>query len=51
LTALSVFMGVGVVANGASRSPIERVIWTPMTAITAVLAWRSRNEQAGRAPA
>jgi lysylphosphatidylglycerol synthetase-like protein (DUF2156 family) len=51
LTALSLFMGVGIVANGASRSRIERVIWTPITAITALLAWRSRNAQAGRAPA
>lgn len=51
LTALSVFMGLGVIANGASRSPIERVIWTPITAITAVLAWRSRYEQTGGAPA
>ena len=41
-TALSVFMGLGVLANGASRSPVERALWTPFTAATAVLAWRSR---------
>lgn len=45
-TVLSVFMGVGVVANGASRSPVERALWTPVTAATAVLAWRSRTAQA-----
>lgn len=42
-TALSVFMGIGAVANGVSRSPIERAIWTPVTAATALLAWRSRT--------
>lgn len=41
-TALSVYMGVGVLANGASRSPVERALWTPVTAATALLAWRSR---------
>lgn len=42
-TALTAFMGIGVVANGASRSPVERVVWTPVTAVTTVLAWRSRT--------
>lgn len=42
-TALSAFMGIGMVANGASRSPVERFVWTPATAATAVLAWRSRD--------
>lgn len=41
-TTLAVVMGVGTLANAASRSPIERAIWTPMTALTSVLAWRSR---------
>ncbi len=41
-TALSMLMGIGVIANGASRSPVERAIWTPVTAATTVLAWRSR---------
>lgn len=41
-TALSAFMGIGVVANGASRSPVERAPWTPLTTITAVSSWRSR---------
>lgn len=41
--ALSMFMGVGTIANGASRSPVERALWTPVTALTAVLAWRSRS--------
>ncbi|MDQ3782422.1 MAG: hypothetical protein M3349_05720 [Actinomycetota bacterium] len=42
-TVLSVFMGVGAVANGASRTPVERALWTPVTAVTTVLAWRSRT--------
>jgi hypothetical protein len=42
-TTLSVFMGIGAVANGASRSPVERALWTPVTAATTVLAWRSRT--------
>ena len=41
-TALSIFMGVGAVLNGASRSPVERGLWTPLTAVTAVSSWRSR---------
>jgi hypothetical protein len=44
-TALSAFMGLGVIANGASRSPLERALWTPVTAVLAVLAWRSRTPQ------
>ena len=42
-TTLSVFLGVGALTNGASRSPVERAVWTPVTAATAVLAWRSRT--------
>jgi hypothetical protein len=42
-TTLSVFMTIGTIANGASRSLVERAIWTPVTAATAVLAWRSRR--------
>lgn len=38
---LTVLMGVGVIANGASRSNVERMIWTPVTAAAALLAWRS----------
>ncbi len=40
-TALSVFMGVGALANGASRSAVERTVWTPVTVATSVVAWRS----------
>jgi hypothetical protein len=40
--ALSVFMSVGVIANGLSRSPVERALWTPITAAAAVSSWRSR---------
>jgi len=43
-TALSIFMGVGVLANGASRSTMERVLWTPVTAVAAVSSWRSRPQ-------
>lgn len=42
-TALSMLMGIGTIANGASRSPVERAIWTPVTAAATVLAWRSRT--------
>jgi hypothetical protein len=42
-TALSVAMGVGTLANAASRSRVERTLWTPVAAVTAWLAWRSRG--------
>ncbi|WP_107773669.1 hypothetical protein [Nocardioides sediminis] len=42
-TTLSVFMTIGTIANGASPSLVERAIWTPVTAATAVLAWRARR--------
>lgn len=45
-TTLSVFMGIGALANGASRSPVERAVWTPVTAATTVLAWCSRPPRA-----
>jgi len=45
-TTLSVLMGMGTLANGASRSPVERAVWTPVTAATTVLAWRSRTPRA-----
>lgn len=45
-TMLSVFMGIGALANGASRSSVERVLWTPVTAATTVFAWRSRTPRA-----
>lgn len=44
-TAISVLMGVGSLANGASRSPLERAIWTPVTVATSVLAWRARDRR------
>jgi hypothetical protein len=40
---LSTFMGIGAVTNGASRSSVERALWTPLTAATTVLAWRART--------
>ena len=42
-TVLAAVMSVGALANGASRSPVERVVWTPVTAATAVAAWRARS--------
>lgn len=42
-TTLSAFMGIGAAVNGASRSPVERAVWTPVTAAATVLAWRSRT--------
>lgn len=42
-TAFSCLMGVGTVVNGASRSPVERALWTPVAAAASVLAWRSRT--------
>ena len=42
-TILSAFMAVGALANGASRSPVERALWTPVTIAAAVCAWRSRS--------
>ena len=47
-TALSVLMGVGTVANGASRSAVERAVWTPVAGATAVLAWHSRTRPGRR---
>ncbi|WP_107765538.1 hypothetical protein [Nocardioides terrigena] len=41
-TTLSVVMTIGSIANGASPSLVERAVWTPVTAATAVAAWRSR---------
>lgn len=41
-TALSLLMGVGALVNGASRSPVERALWTPLTVVAAVSSWRSR---------
>lgn len=42
-TVLSIFMGIGTAANGVSRSPVERALWTPLSAATSALAWRSRT--------
>jgi hypothetical protein len=37
---LGVVMTAGTGLNAASRSTTERVAWTPLTALCAVLAWR-----------
>lgn len=44
-TTLSAFMAVGTLVNGASRSPVERALWTPVTIAAAACAWRSRSSQ------
>jgi hypothetical protein len=43
-TAISVLMGAGTLANAASRSHLERLVWTPTTVAIATLAWRSRRQ-------
>lgn len=43
-TALSVFMAVGTLLNGASRSPVERALWTPLTAATAISSGLARSQ-------
>lgn len=50
-TTLSALMTVGTIVNGASPSPVERAVWTPVTAATTVLAWRSRTRVRVTAPA
>jgi hypothetical protein len=42
-TTLSALMTAGTIVNGASRSLVERAVWTPVTAATTVFAWRSRT--------
>jgi hypothetical protein len=42
-TTLSALMALGTIANGASPSLVERAVWTPVAAATAVFAWRSRT--------
>lgn len=43
LTGLTAWLVVGVAANAASRSRWERLIWTPLCAITAACTWRARD--------
>lgn len=42
-TGLTGLMALGTLANGASRSPVERAVWTPFTIALGVLAWRARS--------
>ncbi len=42
LTGVAATMAAGTLANGASRSPLERALWTPYCALTAVCAWQAR---------
>jgi hypothetical protein len=39
---LAIFMAIGTALNLASRSPAERMLWTPLCALTAVLAGAAR---------
>jgi hypothetical protein len=42
LSGVAIFMTVGTALNLASRSPAERMLWTPLCALTAVLAGVAR---------
>lgn len=42
-TGLTGLMALGTLANGASRSPVERAVWTPFTIGLGALAWRARS--------
>ncbi|MGB3184726.1 MAG: hypothetical protein WBG36_13745 [Ornithinimicrobium sp.] len=42
LTGVATTMTVGALANGASRSSLERALWTPYCVLTAVCAWKAR---------
>jgi hypothetical protein len=44
LTGLSGLMVLGTALNVASRSPAERLLWSPVAALTAVSAWQARQE-------
>lgn len=44
-TGLTALMCMGTLANGASRSPVERAIWTPVAGLTAALSWRARQDK------
>lgn len=44
LTGVVAVMGLATVVNGISRSLPERVIWTPVSALLAVTAWRARSD-------
>lgn len=50
LMGTAAYAGVGVVMNGASPSPVERAIWTPRSAVGAVLAVGAWREAAREAP-
>jgi hypothetical protein len=47
VSALLPTMVVATVMNGASRSPVERALWTPMAAAQCVLLWRMRGADRG----
>ena len=35
------YFALGTAMNAASRSPVERAIWTPVAGTTAALLWRA----------
>lgn len=43
LSGVAALMASGGLLNAISRSPLERGLWTPYCALTAVLAWRARR--------
>ena len=44
LLGAAVLIGLGVLANAASPSMTEKLIWTPVTAVLAFLLWRASRE-------
>lgn len=41
-------VGTGTLVNAASRSPLERAVWTPYCAVTGALALRALRGRAGK---
>lgn len=48
LAGATAYVASGIVLNGISRSPLERAIWTPLTALGTGLAYRAWREAAHR---
>ncbi len=48
LTVLLVLMALSALMNAASRSQLERVIWTPFAVLQLTLLWSARRREAAR---
>jgi hypothetical protein len=44
LLAVAVYSSVGIVANAASPSAVERAVWVPLTVLGSGLAWMAWRE-------